>query len=134
MCVSERRIQVLPSVCPFRRECLKLLKLLLQSLKEKVPSLKDFCSYHAKTTLLHACCTRPKDSEWRPADLSHCFSLLLDDFVAHLESGELFNFFIPTQNLLANITQRSRTQLVKHIREQRDNGFQIFTKTKDVNQ
>uniref|UniRef100_A0A8C9Y5R2 Cyclic GMP-AMP synthase n=1 Tax=Sander lucioperca TaxID=283035 RepID=A0A8C9Y5R2_SANLU len=84
-----------------RRECLKLLKHLLNLLKEKDSSFDKFCSYHAKTTLLHACCSRTKDSDWRGSNLSHCFQLLLNDFIAHLEAGVLNNFFIPTQNLLS---------------------------------
>uniref|UniRef100_A0A672I0V0 Cyclic GMP-AMP synthase n=1 Tax=Salarias fasciatus TaxID=181472 RepID=A0A672I0V0_SALFA len=82
-----------------RKACLKLLKHLLSQLKEEDPSFDKFCSYHAKTTLLHACCSRPRDGDWRLSDLSHCFQMLLQDFQAHLRRGILQNFFIPSQNL-----------------------------------
>uniref|UniRef100_A0A672I0L7 Cyclic GMP-AMP synthase n=1 Tax=Salarias fasciatus TaxID=181472 RepID=A0A672I0L7_SALFA len=84
-----------------RKACLKLLKHLLSQLKEEDPSFDKFCSYHAKTTLLHACCSRPRDGDWRLSDLSHCFQMLLQDFQAHLRRGILQNFFIPSQNLLS---------------------------------
>ncbi|KAF1375494.1 hypothetical protein PFLUV_G00220790 [Perca fluviatilis] len=109
-----------------RKECLKLLKHLLKLLKEKDSSFDKFCSYHAKTTLLHACCSRTKDSDWIGSNLSHCFQLLLDDFIAHLEAGVLNNFFIPTQNLLSGPTQSKCKSLARCIREERENGFPIF--------
>ncbi|XP_032396898.1 cyclic GMP-AMP synthase isoform X2 [Etheostoma spectabile] len=109
-----------------RRECLKLLKHLLNLLKETDSSFDKFCSYHAKTTLLHACSSRTKDSDWRRPDLSCCFQLFLDDFIAHLEAGVLNNFFIPTQNLLSGLNQMKCTSLARRIREERENGFPIF--------
>ncbi|XP_042358679.1 cyclic GMP-AMP synthase [Plectropomus leopardus] len=109
-----------------RKECLKLLKHLLSLLKEKDSSFDKFCSYHAKTTLLHACCSRTKDSDWKTSDLRHCFELLLKDFEAHLEKGALHNFFIPTQNLLSNLNQNKCRSLAHCLKEQRENGFPIF--------
>ncbi|XP_035461229.2 cyclic GMP-AMP synthase [Scophthalmus maximus] len=109
-----------------RKDCLKLLKHLLSLLKEMHSSLDKFYSYHAKTTLLHACCARTKDSDWMASNLSQCFQQLLDDFVGHLEKGILPNFFIPDQNLLSGPDQDSCNLLAKCIKEQRDNGFLIF--------
>nr|XP_020457376.1 cyclic GMP-AMP synthase-like [Monopterus albus] len=109
-----------------RKDCLKLLKHLLSLLKEREPSFDKFCSYHAKTTLLHACCSRIKDSEWKASNLSRCFQLLLEDFVGYLKKGELPNFFIPTQNLLSGFDQRKRYSLANCIMEQCDKGFPIF--------
>uniref|UniRef100_UPI0037E89103 cyclic GMP-AMP synthase n=1 Tax=Semicossyphus pulcher TaxID=241346 RepID=UPI0037E89103 len=109
-----------------RKECLKLLKHLLGLLKEKNSSLDKFCSYHAKTTLLHACCSRTKDSDWRASDLSSCFRMLLNDFVEHLERGSLQNFFIPSQNLLSGPGKKKCSDLARCIREECDNGFLIF--------
>lgn len=104
-----------------RKDCLKLLKHLLSLLKER-DSFDKFCSYHAKTTLLHACCSRTKDTDWHT--LSHCFQKLLEDFEGHLERGVLYNFFIPTQNLLSG-KERCRS-LAKCIKDERNNGFPIF--------
>ncbi|KAK2824553.1 hypothetical protein Q5P01_021728 [Channa striata] len=109
-----------------RKDCLKLLKHLLSLLKEKDPSFDKFCSYHAKTTLLHVCCSRTKDSDWRASNLSQCFQLLLEDFICHLEKGVIHNFFIPSQNLLSGVDQRRCNSLARRIREEHDNCFPVF--------
>ncbi|KAG7463046.1 hypothetical protein MATL_G00191190 [Megalops atlanticus] len=111
-----------------RKPCLKLLKHLLHLLKQKHPKeLSKFCSYLAKTTLLHACSSRVRDSDWELARLSDCFQQLLEDFVGHLRSGELYNFFIPTQNLLGfNCDKKSRDFLAGRIEDEWNNGFPIF--------
>ncbi|XP_029031482.1 cyclic GMP-AMP synthase isoform X2 [Betta splendens] len=109
-----------------RKNCLKLLKHLLSLLKETDSTLDKFCSYHVKTTLLHACCSRTEDSDWSVASLSHCFNLLLENFITYLEEGHLPNFFIPSQNLFSGIDQKKRNTLASRIREERDNCFSIF--------
>lgn len=110
----------------YRKDCLKLLKHLLSLLKEKNPSFDKFYSYQAKTTLLHACCSRTKDSEWRASSLSQCFQQLLEDFVGHLEKGVLPNFFIPDQNLLSGSDQKKCMSLAHCIKKEVENGFPIF--------
>ncbi|XP_041722518.2 cyclic GMP-AMP synthase-like [Coregonus clupeaformis] len=110
-----------------RKDCLKLLKHLLGLLKANNPSMSKFCSYHAKTTLLHACCSRTKDSDWEATRLGPCFQQLLGDFEGHLKEGMLPNFFIPTHNLLGSGHNRKSCQLLaQHIEEERNNGFPIF--------
>lgn len=109
-----------------RKDCLKLLKHLLSRLKEEDPSFDKFYSYQAKTTLLHACCSRTQDTEWKASELSQCFLQLLEDFLGHLKKGVLPNFFIPNQNLLAAPGQRKCDSLVRRIKVERDNGFPIF--------
>uniref|UniRef100_A0A3Q2CRK7 Cyclic GMP-AMP synthase a n=2 Tax=Cyprinodon variegatus TaxID=28743 RepID=A0A3Q2CRK7_CYPVA len=111
-----------------RKDCVKLFKHLLHLLKESNPSFEKFCSYHAKTVFLHACCSRAKDSEWRASDLSRCFDQLLQDFEGHLRGGILANFFIPSQNLLSGIGKNVCKNLSDSIKEQRENGFPIFVK------
>ncbi|KAK7140249.1 hypothetical protein R3I94_012761 [Phoxinus phoxinus] len=113
-----------------RKECLKLLKYLLQQLKEddsKSKKMSNFCSYHAKTTLLHACAKRGNDSEWAYSQLADCFQQLLEDFVKHLRERHLPNFFIPSHNLLHQATQTSCDFLAKEIEIQRNNNFPIFS-------
>ncbi|XP_030604482.1 cyclic GMP-AMP synthase [Archocentrus centrarchus] len=110
-----------------RKSCLKLLKHLLHLLKESNPSFDKFCSYHVKTTLLHACCSRTRDSDWKPADLSHCFQLLLKDFENHLQNGQLQNFFIPSQNLLSGPGIKVCRILSSTIKNERQTGFPIFS-------
>ncbi|XP_016132365.1 cyclic GMP-AMP synthase-like [Sinocyclocheilus grahami] len=112
-----------------RKECLKLLKYLLQQLKEddsKSNKLSSFCSYHAKTTLLHACATRGNDNEWAYSQLADCFQQLLEDFVKHLRNRHLPNFFIPSHNLLHQASPSSCDFLANAIEIQRNNNFPIF--------
>uniref|UniRef100_A0A3P8RLV9 Cyclic GMP-AMP synthase n=1 Tax=Amphiprion percula TaxID=161767 RepID=A0A3P8RLV9_AMPPE len=109
-----------------RKDCLKLLKHLLSLLKENDSSFDKFCSYHAKTTLFHACCSRTKDSDWKASDLSLCFHLLLEDFEGHLQRGELPNFFIPSQNLISGPGRKKCKHLADRIKEERHKGFPIF--------
>ncbi|XP_071767982.2 cyclic GMP-AMP synthase [Centroberyx gerrardi] len=111
-----------------RKDCLKLLKHLLGLLKSEETSFKKFCSYHAKTTLLHACCSRTKDTDWEASRLNDCFQLLLENFEDHLTERQLPNFFIPSQNLLSGPSPKSCTSLARRIKEERDNGFPIFRK------
>ncbi|XDV50353.1 hypothetical protein PO909_019424 [Leuciscus waleckii] len=113
-----------------RKECLKLLKYLLQQLKEddsKSNKMSNFCSYHAKTTLLHACAKRGNDSEWAYIQLADCFQQLLGDFVEHLRDRHLPNFFVPSHNLLDQATQSNCDFLAKAIESQRNNNFPIFS-------
>ncbi|XP_033835223.1 cyclic GMP-AMP synthase [Periophthalmus magnuspinnatus] len=109
-----------------RKDCLKLLKHLLSLLKEQDKSFAKFCSYHVKTTFLHACCSRTNDSQWAAADLTQCFEQLLIDFEKHLESRQLNNFFIPAQNLLSGCSQKSCKSLALRIKKEREEGFPIF--------
>uniref|UniRef100_A0A3B4AAE2 Uncharacterized protein n=1 Tax=Periophthalmus magnuspinnatus TaxID=409849 RepID=A0A3B4AAE2_9GOBI len=109
-----------------RKNCLKLLKHLLSLLKEQDKSFAKFCSYHVKTTFLHACCSRTNDSQWAAADLTQCFEQLLIDFEKHLESRQLNNFFIPAQNLLSGCSQKSCKSLALRIKKEREEGFPIF--------
>ncbi|KAK2896763.1 hypothetical protein Q8A67_011251 [Cirrhinus molitorella] len=112
-----------------RKECLKLLKYLLQKLKEddsKSSKMSSFCSYHAKTTLLHACATRGPDSEWAYTQLADCFQQLLKDFVDYLRNRRLPNFFIPSHNLLHEASKSSCEFLANEIEFQHNNNFPIF--------
>ncbi|KAI5616259.1 cyclic GMP-AMP synthase [Silurus asotus] len=110
-----------------RKQCLKLLKYLLQRLKEKHPEeMDELCSYHAKTTLLHACAARVKDSVWAFSELSHCFQELLKDFEQNLRACKLPNFFIPSQNLLSGISKKKSKFIADLIENQRNNGFPIL--------
>ncbi|XP_055491191.1 cyclic GMP-AMP synthase-like [Leucoraja erinacea] len=112
-----------------RKSCLKLLKRLIEKLKEKHPRiLADVCSYHAKTTLFHACVQRPKDEMWRPEDLAGCFLQLLDNFTDHLKRANLPHFFIPTYNLFDGRTFDTKNSIrLRHfIENERTKNFPIF--------
>ncbi|XP_051508266.1 cyclic GMP-AMP synthase-like [Myxocyprinus asiaticus] len=112
-----------------RKECLKLLKYLLGQLKKKHPKeMSNFCSYHAKTTLLHACAERVEDSEWASNQLADCFHQLLEDFIEHLRKRDLPNFFVPSHNLIhpSYLNKSSCDFLAQQIEIQRNNNFPIF--------
>ncbi|XP_048858308.1 cyclic GMP-AMP synthase [Brienomyrus brachyistius] len=111
-----------------RRECLKLLKHLLEKLKEKYPKdISKFCSYHAKSTLFHACAEYADDSDWKMEQLDWCFLRLLEDFQNWLRKGVLPNFFIPTHNVLGSkCNQKSCNLLADYIDFEKNNMFPIF--------
>lgn len=109
-----------------REDCLRLLRHLLHLLKKRDATLGVFSSYLTKTTLLHTCCSRNQDMDWRISELGRCFEQLVDDFVGRLATGVLSHFFIPTQNLLSDIGPRKRTHLARQIMEQKDNGFPLL--------
>lgn len=101
----------------------------MKKLKEKYPKeAEKLCSYHAKTTLLHACAARVEDSQWAEDQLSYCFQQLLQDFEEHLRECQLSNFFIPSHNLLksARLDKKSGEALATYIEYERNNGFPLF--------
>uniref|UniRef100_A0A8C2YS49 Cyclic GMP-AMP synthase n=1 Tax=Chinchilla lanigera TaxID=34839 RepID=A0A8C2YS49_CHILA len=115
-----------------RKDCLKLMKYLLEQLKkkfEKREELSKFCSYHVKTAFLHLCVKYPRDSFWKPEDLHRCFDDCVGFFLDRLKEEELKHFFIPEVNLFSPeyINKRSKTFLEKQIEEERNNGFPIFS-------
>ncbi|XP_072912797.1 cyclic GMP-AMP synthase-like [Hemitrygon akajei] len=116
-----------PKCC--RKSCLKLLKNLIGKLKEKHPRILAYvCSYHAKTTLLHACIKRPSDDMWRLEDLARCFLQLLDDFTECLKKADLPHFFIPSYNFFDSqkFDSKDRTRLLDFIERERAKNFPIF--------
>ncbi|XP_036890200.1 cyclic GMP-AMP synthase isoform X1 [Sturnira hondurensis] len=114
-----------------RKDCLKLMKYLLEQLKkkhEKRKELKKFCSYHVKTAFLHMCAEFPGDSQWQPGDLELCFDRCLEAFLWHLREEHLGNFFIPGVNLFSRdeVDKTSKEFLLKEIEYERNNGFPVF--------
>ncbi|XP_048386993.2 cyclic GMP-AMP synthase-like [Stegostoma tigrinum] len=116
-----------------RKPCLKLLKNLIQKLKEKNPRiLANVVSYHAKTTLLHACVKRPQDEQWSFEELDTCFLQLVDDFIEYLKASNLPHFFIPTFNLFnpSSFKSKCRETLLRLIESERKNNFQILSRSR----
>ncbi|XP_048361789.1 LOW QUALITY PROTEIN: cyclic GMP-AMP synthase-like, partial [Sphaerodactylus townsendi] len=109
-----------------RKDCLKLLKFLLEQLKTKHNELNKFCSYHAKTAFFHTCTMWPTDEEWQPKHLEECFERLLGYFVDCLKKAELKHFFIPECNLFGPDFKCSK--LVEAIERERDR-FPILRST-----
>ncbi|KAM5165170.1 cyclic GMP-AMP synthase-like [Mantella aurantiaca] len=87
-----------------RKQCLKLLKNLLELLKNNgkhQKKLDKICSYYAKTAWFHHCAECPKDEEWKLEDLNICFNRYIQYFQSCLKDAHLPNFFIPSHNLFS---------------------------------
>nr|XP_056712157.1 cyclic GMP-AMP synthase [Euleptes europaea] len=113
-----------------RKDCLKLLKYLLEQLKTKHQSrnqFNKFCSYHAKTAFFHTCAKWTSDDEWLPENFDECFERLLNYFLDCLRIVELKHFFIPEYNLFCADLKCSI--LAQAIESEQTNGFPIFKQT-----
>ncbi|XP_075720273.1 cyclic GMP-AMP synthase isoform X2 [Rhinoderma darwinii] len=113
-----------------RKQCLKLLKYLLELFKNNgcQRKMSQFCSYHAKTALLHHCAQNPKDEVWKLEDLEFCFNRYVSFFQDCLSRSTLYNFFIPSHNLFsAEFVDTSNCDyLCKEIEKQKANNYPIF--------
>ncbi|XP_072798730.1 cyclic GMP-AMP synthase isoform X3 [Vicugna pacos] len=114
-----------------RKDCLKLMKYLLEQLKKKFGKRKEltkFCSYHVKTAFFHVCTQDPYDSQWLSRDLELCFDKCVTYFLQCLRTEQLQHYFIPTVNLFTpdQIDKASKEFLSKQIEDQRNNGFPVF--------
>ncbi|XP_008992911.3 cyclic GMP-AMP synthase isoform X2 [Callithrix jacchus] len=119
-----------------RKDCLKLMKYLLERLKEKFKSGKHmdkFCSYHVKTAFFHVCTENPQDSQWDPKDLELCFDNCLTYFLQCLRTEKLEHYFIPAFNLFSSnlIDKKSKEFLSKQIEHERNNEFPVFGEFRD---
>ncbi|CAI5769681.1 Mab-21 domain-containing protein [Podarcis lilfordi] len=113
-----------------RKDCLKLLKYLLEQLKTKHENRNQFEKFHsylAKTAFLHACTKWSRDDEWLAANLHECFNRLLDYFVGCLRAAELKHFFIPEFNLLQTVEKTKCNALAKVIESEQNTMFPIFS-------
>ncbi|XP_032765735.1 cyclic GMP-AMP synthase [Rattus rattus] len=113
-----------------RKECLKLMKYLLEQLKREFQELDAFCSYHVKTAIFHMWTKDPQDSQWDPRNLSTCFDKFLTFFLECLRTEKLDHYFIPKFNLFSQelIDKKSKEFLSEKIEYERNNGFPIFNK------
>ncbi|PNJ13655.1 cyclic GMP-AMP synthase [Pongo pygmaeus] len=114
-----------------RKDCLKLMKYLLEQLKERFKDKKHldkFSSYHVKTAFFHVCTQNPQDSQWDPKDLGLCFDNCVTYFLQCLRTEQLGNYFIPGFNLFSSnlIDKRSKEFLTKQIEYERNNEFPVF--------
>ncbi|XP_063772882.1 cyclic GMP-AMP synthase-like [Pseudophryne corroboree] len=113
-----------------RKQCLKLMKNLLELLKNTGNKRKmdQFCSYHAKTALLHMCTKYTKDEDWKLEDLDSCFNRYIEYFQTCLKYYTLHNFFIPSHNLFSSqfIDKASCDHLYKQIEYQKNHSYPLF--------
>ncbi|KAM3596151.1 uncharacterized protein V6R79_009257 [Siganus canaliculatus] len=112
-----------------RKQCLMLLKSLIEGLKQRFPKeLEDLCSYHGKTVFLHTLSVRFCDSMWTRQQLPSCFLHLLDALEDHARSGSLPHFFVPSSNLFspAAFSRKALAFLVSALEEQRRQGLPLL--------
>uniref|UniRef100_A0A4X1TXP6 Cyclic GMP-AMP synthase n=1 Tax=Sus scrofa TaxID=9823 RepID=A0A4X1TXP6_PIG len=114
-----------------RKECLKLMKYLLEQLKKKFGNRRElakFCSYHVKTAFFHVCTQDPHDNQWHLKNLECCFDNCVAYFLQCLKTEQLANYFIPGVNLFSRdlIDKPSKEFLSKQIEYERNNGFPVF--------
>ncbi|KAL0962443.1 hypothetical protein UPYG_G00340080 [Umbra pygmaea] len=112
-----------------RKQCLKLLKCLIEGLKQRyTKELDALCSYHGKTAFLHTLSTRAEDSLWARRQLPVCFMHLLGALEGHARSGLLPHFFIPNANLFAQPTfpRKALVFLTNALEEQRTHGLPLL--------
>uniref|UniRef100_H0X9J7 Cyclic GMP-AMP synthase n=1 Tax=Otolemur garnettii TaxID=30611 RepID=H0X9J7_OTOGA len=114
-----------------RKDCLKLMKYLLEQLKKKYETRKvldKFCSYHMKTAFFHVCTQNPDDSQWCPQKLQLCFDNCVLYFLQCLRNEQLKHYFIPEVNLFSQeqIDKKSIEFLSKQIESEINNRFPVF--------
>ncbi|XP_029919070.1 cyclic GMP-AMP synthase [Myripristis murdjan] len=112
-----------------RKQCLKLLKCLIEGLKHRFPrELDHLCSYHGKTAFLHTLSIRFKDSMWARHLLPVCFLHLLGALEGYARSGLLPHFFVPDCNLFSpdHFPRRSLAVLTAALEEQRREGLPLL--------
>ncbi|MEQ2305017.1 hypothetical protein AMECASPLE_033181, partial [Ameca splendens] len=116
-------------VLALRKQCLMLLKSLIEGLKQCFPKdLKDLCSYHGKTAFLHTLSARFDDSSWAPQQLPACFLHLVGALQNHAERGLLPHFFVPECNLFATsvFPRKALVFLVNVLEEQKREGLPLL--------
>ncbi|XP_019604831.2 cyclic GMP-AMP synthase isoform X2 [Rhinolophus sinicus] len=114
-----------------RKDCLKLMKYLLEQLKNKFGNrekLENFCSYHVKTAFFHVCTQDPTDDKWQTKDLKISFDRCVEYFLQCLRAEDLKHYFIPGFNLFSqdHIDRGSKEFLSNQIEYERNNGFPVF--------
>ncbi|KAM3858579.1 cyclic GMP-AMP synthase [Diretmus argenteus] len=112
-----------------RKQCLQLLKCLIEGLKLRFPQQLDaLCSYHGKTVFLHTLSIRFKDSMRARPQLPACFLHLLGALDGHTRSGILPHFFVPDCNLFspAAFPRRALAFLTGALGEQRREGLPLL--------
>lgn len=115
-----------------RKDCLKLMKYLLEQLKKKFENQKKldkFCSYHVKTAFFHTCTKYPGDDKWDSKNVSVCFNNCVEYFLCCLRTECLNHYFIPTVNLFSQdqIDKKSKDFLLEQIEYERNNGYPVFS-------
>ncbi|XP_064020117.1 cyclic GMP-AMP synthase-like [Pogoniulus pusillus] len=110
-----------------REDCLELMKCLLEKLKDKEPEwLSIFSWQHIKASFFHSCVSKPGDQFWHSNQLGNCFKKVLEDFMVCLERSKLPHFFIPRYNLLSENYKVRNLFLAIKIKEEMEEGFEIF--------
>lgn len=113
----------------YRKLCLRLLKCLIEGLKQQYPKeLESLCSYHGKTAFFHVLSDRVQDSLWSPGQLSVSFMKLFGYFERCALNGSLPHFFVREHNLFSPpaFPKRALLFLTNVLREQRELGIPVL--------
>ncbi len=113
----------------YRKLCLRLLKCLIEGLKQQYPKeLESLCSYHGKTAFFHVVSDRVQDSLWSPGQLSVSFMKLFGYFERCALNGSLPHFFVREHNLFSPpaFPKRALLFLTNVLREQRELGIPVL--------
>ncbi|XP_043072957.1 cyclic GMP-AMP synthase [Puntigrus tetrazona] len=109
-----------------RKLCLRLLKCLIEGLKQQYPKeLESLCSYHGKTAFFHVLSDRVQDSLWSPGQLSVSFMKVFRYFERCAMNGSLPHFFVREHNLFSPpaFPKRAIVFLANVLTEQRELGL-----------
>ncbi|XP_029022677.1 cyclic GMP-AMP synthase [Betta splendens] len=112
-----------------RKQCLMLLKSLIEGLKQRFPEeLEDLCSYHGKTAFLHTLSLRSTDAMWAPKQLPVCFLNLLETLEEFARRRTLPHYFVPECNLFSTrvFHRKSLDFLVSALKQQRAEGLPLL--------
>ncbi|XP_042633014.1 cyclic GMP-AMP synthase-like [Cyprinus carpio] len=112
-----------------RKLCMRLLKCLIEGLKQQYPKeLEPLCSYHGKTAFFHVLSDRVQDSLWSPGQLSVSFMKLFGYFEQCAINGSLPHFFVREHNLFSPpaFPKRALIFLTNALREQRELGLPVL--------
>lgn len=73
---------------------------LVDALKMEYPQmLAHLNSYHTRTSFLHTLWEWKNNEDWKPSEVSQCFSRVLANFIHEVGTAHLTHFFLPKCNL-----------------------------------
>lgn len=99
---------------------------ILKALKEEL-NLHPLKSYHLKTMLLYECEANPNPSNWKDSCLGERFMGLLQRLEKCLRQKKCPHYFIKEFNLLEMFPEQRCSELVRKIKEIRENPERALT-------
>ncbi|XP_061185554.1 cyclic GMP-AMP synthase-like [Saccostrea echinata] len=97
-----------------RKTIFKILKKLKEDIKTDCPGIEKFCSYHLKMFML-GFFDRHKDFSEKNEEL--LFNQSIKELVKCLQSGEIRNYFIPSDNILKYVPDNEKALVARKLSE-----------------